>query len=123
MERERLDLTPLDPTRDPVFVERLVTRIMVAAQSELERRADVGDVFYFLGRWSRPALAAAALLAVLAGSVLARSEFMASPVQAAVSSPYITAELASEADISLWEKLVLPPMNIELVATADGEFE
>lgn len=123
MERERLDLTPLDPTRDPAFMERVVTRIMSAAQAELERRSGQGSVFYFLGRWSRSALAAAALLAVLAGSVLARSEFMTSPIQAAESSPYITAELASEADVSLWEKLVLPPMNIELLATIDGDIE
>ncbi|MEX0893879.1 MAG: hypothetical protein WEB88_17050 [Gemmatimonadota bacterium] len=123
MERERLDLTPLDPTGDPAFMERMVARIMGAAQVELYRRAGGGDIYVLLGRWSRPALAAAALLAVLAGSVLARSEFMTAPVQAAVTSPYVTADLASEADVLLWQKLVLPPMEIELLATLEGEFE
>ena len=37
MERERLDLTPLDPTGDPAFMERMVARIMDAAQAVLDR--------------------------------------------------------------------------------------
>lgn len=123
MERERLDLTPLDPTGDPAFTDRMVARVMAAARPELERRAGLGDVIYFLGRWSRPALAAAATLAVVAGSVLARAELMASPAQAAMSSPYVTADMASEDDLSLWDKVVLPPSHQDdLLAVMDGEW-
>lgn len=124
MERERFDITPLDPTRDPAMMERLVARIMAAAAPELERRASAGDVIYFLGRLSRPALAAAAMLAVLAGSVLARGDMGASPAQAAMTSVYVTADAASEEDLSLWEKVVLPPsQEDERLAVMDGAWE
>ena len=67
-EPEGVDLSPLDPERDPERWRRAVqaTRFRVAAVlRERERRMDPLDV---LGGWTRPILAAAAALVVLLGA-------------------------------------------------------
>lgn len=59
MNEDPLDLTPLDPTRDPAFDDRV---------SAILRAARVGAspaVTDYLSRWIRPALAAAAVIAAL----------------------------------------------------------
>jgi hypothetical protein len=66
MSEERLDLSSLDPTRDPSFDERV---------SAIVRAARVGSspaVVDYLSRWTRPALAVAAVIAVLGGVPLLR---------------------------------------------------
>lgn len=72
---ERLDLTSLEP--DDVQRELLVAAIMARADGELSRRAalDVSPVIAVLD-WARPALAAAALVAAVCMSVLARGELL-----------------------------------------------
>ena len=54
--------------------EQLVGGIMARARAELARRAAAADVspFMVLSAWARPALAAAAVLAVICVSVLLR---------------------------------------------------
>lgn len=72
MEPERVDLSPLDPSRDPLAYERLVRRVMSAAGPELARRARASTPLALLAGWARPTLAAAAVIAVLAlGALLA----------------------------------------------------
>jgi hypothetical protein len=61
-----LDLSSLDPTRDPAFDDR-VSAIMRAA-----RIGAPPAVVDYLSRWTRPALAAAAVIAVLGGIRLVR---------------------------------------------------
>ncbi|CAN5740878.1 hypothetical protein BH23GEM9_BH23GEM9_34710 [soil metagenome] len=67
---ERIDLTALN--LDEGRRELLVAAIMANAAPELARRAAAVDVspLLFLTRWSRPALAAAAVLAMICVSVL-----------------------------------------------------
>lgn len=67
----RLDLTPLDPTRDRDRWERLVYAITRRAAPELARRAQEFGVLSILGRWVWPTLAAAALAGIISGAVLA----------------------------------------------------
>lgn len=74
MDRERVDLSVLDPTTDSLRYERLVRRVMTAAAPELARRASPQTALAFLGAWARPVLAAAAVVAVVAGGVLAATE-------------------------------------------------
>lgn len=66
MNEDPLDLSPLDPTRDPTFDERV---------SAVVRAARVGAspaVSDYLSRWTRPALAAAAVIAALSVIPLVR---------------------------------------------------
>jgi len=62
-----IDLSALDPTRDPAFDDRV---------SDIVRSARVGSsppaVVDYLSRWTRPALAAAAAIALLSAIPLLR---------------------------------------------------
>jgi hypothetical protein len=65
-EENPLDLSSLDPTRDPSFDDRV---------SAILRAAHVGSppaVVDYLSRWTRPALAAAAVIAALSIPPLVR---------------------------------------------------
>lgn len=71
MMMEPMDLSALklsDRRRDA-----LVASVMLLSGQELTRRASAGSAIVFLGTWARPALAAAAILAAVCGSMLARS--------------------------------------------------
>ena len=69
---ERVDLTTLDLTAEQR--ELLVASILTRAAAELERRANAVSPIYVLYAWTRPALAAAAVLALLCLSVLLRDD-------------------------------------------------
>jgi len=58
---ERLDLTALDPTRDPMSFERRVRATVAAAMARRKRTTTTEAL-----RWWRPALALAASLALAA---------------------------------------------------------
>lgn len=69
MDNRRLDLTPLDPFGDADRFERMVRSIVSRAAPELERRAALdSSLFMLLAAWSRPVLAAAAVLLALIGT-------------------------------------------------------
>lgn len=74
MEPERVDLSALDLATDQLRYERLVRRVLGAAERELERRKAARTTLALLGGWARPLLAAAAVVAVLAGGVLMATE-------------------------------------------------
>jgi hypothetical protein len=74
MEPERVDLTAIDAMSDQLHLERLVRRVVTAAGPELERRARSQTALALLGVWARPMLAAAAMVAILAGGVLVATE-------------------------------------------------
>lgn len=67
MERDGIDLSPLFT---PLRRERLVQRVLRAALPELERRATRGGPILVLADWARPALAAAALVALASALAL-----------------------------------------------------
>lgn len=66
MDTERMDLSPLDPAGDRLRYERLVRRILDAADPELARRAREAGTIVLLAGWARPAVAAAAVIAAIA---------------------------------------------------------
>lgn len=74
METERVDLSPLDPTMDRLRYERLVRRILDAADPELERRAAAAGPLALVVGWARPTLAAAAVIAAIALGVLVATD-------------------------------------------------
>lgn len=78
---ERMDLSALE--LDDAQRELLVAAILARADAELTRRApdDVSPILV-LSSWARPALAAAAVLAVLCASVLVRASARPAPVVA-----------------------------------------
>lgn len=66
MERERGDQrNGLDPLREPERWEGLVSSIVSAASSELERRRRTAGLVGVVLQWARPVLATAASVAVL----------------------------------------------------------
>lgn len=70
---ERVDLTTLELTADQR--ELLVASLLSRATAELERRANANvSPIYVLYAWTRPALAAAAVLALICLSVLVRDD-------------------------------------------------
>jgi len=69
-DRERIDLSPLDPTRDAVELERHVRAVRAAASSELLRRQSRAGLDDLIICWRRPILEAAVLLACAAAVVL-----------------------------------------------------
>lgn len=71
MRDERLDLSPLDPTRDEVGWRRLATSINMRARPELSRRSGRDGVLGAVGHWAWPMLAAASIIAAVSGGALA----------------------------------------------------
>jgi hypothetical protein len=75
---DRIDLTALE--LDTARRELLVAAIMARAGTELERRESVDiSPMLMLSRWTRPALAAAAVLAVICVSLLSMELTDATP--------------------------------------------
>jgi len=74
MDIERLDLSALNLSGDQLRFERLVGEIRRRAEPELARRALAHSPVGQLAGWIRPAMAAAAMIAVVAGSALVMTE-------------------------------------------------
>jgi hypothetical protein len=101
-----VDLSPLDPARDPAHWTALLegTRARVdAVLAERERR----DVLAVVGGWARPILAAAAVLLALLGAALASDRMeppriYASDVErlAALSAGLAEGHIATGAELS-----------------------
>lgn len=66
----RHDERGLTPERDPLRWEALVHSITAAAEAELARRAAQVDPLLLLAGWTRPLLATAATLVILASAAL-----------------------------------------------------
>lgn len=71
----RFDFRALDPARDPDFDARIAAIVSDAMTARREPRAleAPASVFDDIARWTRPALAAAAVIALLSLPALARS--------------------------------------------------
>lgn len=65
-----IDLSSLDPTRDTARFERAVASINERARDGLAARRGQADAIAMLARWKRPMLAAAALVALISGTIL-----------------------------------------------------
>jgi hypothetical protein len=112
---ERLDLTSLEP--DEAQRERLVAAIMLRAGSELSRRAavDVSPIAA-LSDWMRPALAAAAVIALICASVLTQREL----AHIEPGAGYVDA-LAVPAPLNEWLISGRSPTVADLMIAMDGE--
>jgi hypothetical protein len=66
------DFSPVDPTADPERFDQLVESIIARAAEELAARRMRTNPVLQIAAWRRPMLAAAAVVAVLAGTVLTR---------------------------------------------------
>jgi hypothetical protein len=112
---ERLDLTALEP--DEAQRERLVAAIMLRAGSELTRRAavDVSPIAA-LSDWLRPALAAAAIIALVCMSVLTQRDLG----HVEPGTGYVDA-LAVPAPLNEWLISGRSPTVADLLIAMDGE--
>jgi hypothetical protein len=76
-ETDPVDLSALDPERDPARWSALLDATRRRVGAVLLERSREPDVFELMGEWSRPILAAAAALLLLlggAGAMLGRAE-------------------------------------------------
>lgn len=121
MEDERLDLSPLDPTRDAVRWERLIRSVTDRAAPELARRAARRSLAGTVAAWARPTLAAAAALVLLAFAV-ARSGSPAPQPGALDSAVIAGAEgLRLPAPAVGWLLEEEPPPVSELILAAEDD--
>ncbi len=118
MDESPIDLRPLDPTLDRERWERRIATLMALAAPELARRANAatGLSLVLLG-WFRPALSAAAVLALCAGAVLAL--LLQSP--AGAPEPAMTEALRLPAPVALWLGEEQPPSVADLASAVQGE--
>ena len=107
---------PRSPHRDDEW-EALVQHIAVAAGPELARRRQELTLTYVFAEWSRPVMAAAAVLAFAFGSVLALSERR--EVSADVAALTL-AEVVTPAPLALWMDPANQPTLIEVVHVLEG---
>jgi hypothetical protein len=121
MDEPPIDLRPLDPTLDRERWERRIATITALAAPELARRArlsadsQAGLSLVLLG-WFRPALSAAAVLALCAGAALAL--LLQSP---ATPEPAMTETLRLPAPVALWLGEEQPPSVADLASAIQGE--
>ena len=117
MDEQPIDLRPLDPRLDRERWERRIATITALAAPELARRAAVvTDPSLVLLGWFRPALSAAAVLALCAGAVLAM--LLQSP---ATPEPAITETLRLPAPVALWLGEEQPPSVADLASAVQGD--
>lgn len=117
MTDDRIDFSPLDPTRDPERFDGIVRSIVGSASSQLVARRARATVFGQVSLWWRPLLAAAAITGVVALAALARLDDSA---QAA--APTGLAEALGVPDpIAEWVRSDQVPTATELLIGLEGE--
>jgi hypothetical protein len=67
-----IDLSPLDPGRDPARWAKLTDAVRVRMEAAMLQRQRESDPLAVLSVWARPILAAAAVVLVLLGSAAVR---------------------------------------------------
>lgn len=95
---QAFDLSPLDPTRDPEHFNEIVAAITTEAAGELARRARPTPIIE-LGRWQRPMLAAAAVLAIISLTIMNRIEL---PDVTDVASAGVEEALGVPSELAQW---------------------
>jgi hypothetical protein len=123
MDEQPIDLRPLDPTLDHERWERRIATITALAAPELARRALSADVvtgpsLVLLG-WFRPALSAAAVLALCAGAALVM--LLQPPATPEPATPAMTETLRLPAPVALWLGEEQPPSVADLATAVQGE--
>lgn len=118
MSDERFDLSALEVQEDARF-ERMVQNITTRAQFELKRRATSRrpSVFELVAGWARPALAAAASIAVISVTLLSVFE----PTAAVASGGAYMSPSVPAAASTWYEENRDPTAADLLVALEQGE--
>lgn len=119
MERERLNLSALDPAADSERWELLVGTITRRAMPELARRAAARSPLVLLAGWARPMLAAAAVLAAISLGVLGTAVETEVPGGSYASG--LIEELEVPAPLATWLTEERGPTVEDLILALDGD--
>lgn len=106
----------LDPRTDPVRWEAMVNAVVGAADPELRRRRREVTLAGALLAWARPALSAAATIALLVSASLAVSEARAPEEEATVST--LAGALVPE-ELAAWLVAGYEPTVTEVVVALE----
>lgn len=122
MDEEPIDLGPLDPTADRDGWERRISAITARAAPALARRSaltsrETSPAQVLLG-WFRPALSAAAVLALCAGAALVL--LLKGTVGAPEPAPVMAQTLRLPAPVALWLGEEQPPSVADLATAVEG---
>lgn len=109
MNEERIDLSALDPARDPDRIEKIVEGV----RAGIERRIGEESWTAGLGRAWMPALLAAAVTGVLAVAAL---RFIDSPT---VGADPLAVSIGVPAPLARWAAEEEPPSVAEVLATLE----
>lgn len=120
MERERLNLSALDPAADSERWELLVGTITQRALPELTRRVAARSPLMLLAGWARPMLAAAAILAAI--SITALRTAMESEDPGTSQAAGMIEELRVPAPLATWLTEERGPTVDDLLLALDGDF-
>lgn len=88
---------PLDPQTDPDRWERIVRSIMLKAGAELDRLAASRSPLSLITGWSRPVLAAAAIVLVAASTAILAYRQQATPDSSAAAGATVDTPVVAEA--------------------------
>ena len=112
MNDDRIDFSPLDPTRDQVRYARAVHRIMDHAALPLAARRARTTPIGQVSRWWRPMLALAAALAVAAIGVLTR----VTPGAASTHEAGVAEALGIPTVVATWMTTGETPTGVQIFA-------
>ncbi|MGH7476273.1 MAG: hypothetical protein ACRELD_08285 [Longimicrobiales bacterium] len=115
----RIDLTAVLP--DAAMTERLVDRILAAAGVELARRESAATPIAWLATWARPALAAAAVVAIAAGGALAVLSGFGRGVEAELLGTGLVDALAVPAPADSWVIADRGPTISDLILAMEAD--
>ncbi len=118
MTDDRIDFSPLDPTRDTERFDGIVRTIMEVTGPGLAARRSRASVFGQVGLWWRPLLAAAAITGIVALAALARLEDSA---QTAAAPTGLAEALGVPEPIAEWVRSDQVPTPAELLIGLEGE--
>lgn len=116
MSEERIDFSPLDPTRDPERFEEVVSAISLRAAAELAARRAGAGVFEQISRWWRPMLAAAAVTGIISIGTLTQID--ASEAQT-TNDPSFSMALGVPEQLAQWVESDELPTTAELLLSLE----
>lgn len=111
------DLTPLDPSADPVRWESMVAGINRVAAGELARRAALPEpgVLLVISEWRRPAAALCAAIAAGAAAIL-----LMRPASSGTTDAAIASALGYPEPVAAWVEAERSPSVEELLFAMEG---
>jgi hypothetical protein len=111
MDRDGIDLSPLDPAGEAERWAALLYRVNAAAAPELARRASSPGSMVMLAQWTRPILAVAAVLALVSLSIFR----LTLPAADAVGVASVAEALGFPTPVAEWLTEDRPPVEDDLL--------